>query len=220
MESFFQVLQQTWQFYWRHLGVLFVTQLPLMIPIIWHSPVSLSVEFGWWLALTLICTAFSQSILILYLGSFNSHDELNFRRLCSKTLTVILPLIALNILWFLAVIGGLFLFILPMFFVFARLSFASFYCVLEKQNPLDAFKNSWRNTKELQWLLLLGAVMFWIISSVPSLFLEQIFGDVLYWNTSVTWGFRIFELAIQIPFSIFCYRYFLYKQATSYVIDA
>jgi hypothetical protein len=61
-----------------------------------------------------------------------------------------------------AVFGGLLLVILPGIYIGVRLAFADYICVLEKKSALDSLKQSWTDTADYFWTLLLGLIILFI----------------------------------------------------------
>lgn len=210
MDTLPTVLRETWQTFKQHFWSLCVAKLSIVSPIILLNSLRADdVALPIW---ALLLLPLSQCVLVLHLASVVNKDGLKITQLINRSIQRWLPLLGLYLLCCLALISGFLLLILPMFIVMARLSFADFYCVLHKQGPVLAFKNSWRDTQALQWPILLGSLIFIALSFIPSSFLENIYGEMSDWGTYSIMFVMSLENVLDILVTVFCYHYLLLKQ--------
>ncbi|WP_157497622.1 YciC family protein [Gilvimarinus chinensis] len=88
-------------------------------------------------------------------------NSISFKAIYSKAFRF-WPLMAVVYLTTSILIGvGFLALIIPGLIVMARTSYAQFYCVLENKGPIEAIKKSWNETRENQWILLIGLVVMY-----------------------------------------------------------
>jgi membrane-anchored glycerophosphoryl diester phosphodiesterase (GDPDase) len=160
-----------------------------------------------------------QGALVLYIASVLTGDCFTKTAYYRLALQYWRPLMWLYILLGFAIAGGFILFIIPGFIILSRLSFAEFYCLLEKNNNINAIKKSWANTKNNQWVLLAGiiALSFFIIFLFV---VEYILISLDVWNV-------VFSLVIDIIadflfpiITIFAFRVYTISHSQSINIDS
>lgn len=120
-------------------------------------------------------------------------------------------LLLVNIISSLMVILGLFAFIIPGLFIFARLSLAEFSVVLDRLSPVEALYHSNKISKGFTWqiigsALLLSAILlgfqFLIHIAIVTLSLKNLFTFmvselliIILWSTFTILLFRFYDLA-------------------------
>jgi hypothetical protein len=120
-------------------------------------------------------------------------------------------LLIVNIISSLIVIFGLFAFIIPGLFIFARLSLAEFNVVLERLSPVEALYRSYKLSKGFTWQIITSALLLSIIllgfqllihlaivtfsleSIVTFMIIELLI--IVLWSTFTILFFRFYDLA-------------------------
>ncbi|MGL6312424.1 hypothetical protein [Vibrio sp. WXL103] len=104
-----------------------------------------------------------------------------------------------------AVVSGLFVFIIPGIYLAARYAFADFEVVLNNQRPLAALEESWADSKESTAILMLLTGLIWGSQLVIS-YVCQLFGalsPILYLMTA-----SLTEVTDSIAIILTCIAYF------------
>jgi hypothetical protein len=153
-----------------------------------------------------------QGALILYIASAISGDYLSRNQYYQISLRLWPPLIVLYFVTTIAVLGGLMLFVFPALIVMARIAFSEFYCILFKQKPMDAFSESWEQTKEHQWLLIAGIAVIFLVTAIPVWVVEEVIDSLDAWNPAITFVSGVVTSVLTIPFTIFGFRVFTMHQ--------
>jgi len=120
-------------------------------------------------------------------------------------------LLLVNIISSLIVILGLFAFIIPGLFIFARLSLAEFCVVLDRLSPMEALLHSNKMSRNFTWQIITSALLLSIILLgfqllihlvIVTLSLENIFIFmitelliIILWSTFTILFFRFYDLA-------------------------
>jgi len=120
-------------------------------------------------------------------------------------------LLLVNIISSLMVILGLFAFIIPGLFIFARLSLAEFSVVLDKINPMEALLHSNKMSRNFTWQIITSALLlsvillgfqFLIHLAIVTFSLENVFIFmitelliIIVWSTFTILFFRFYDLA-------------------------
>ncbi|MFT7559461.1 MAG: hypothetical protein ACI93R_001372 [Flavobacteriales bacterium] len=214
MNRLFPLLADTWRFFTSNYYSLFKLILPITIPLsLWSAIASqFPVDEGkiHWLALgpSLLLHPIIQGVIIIHIAAVINGEPLS-RRACYKLSQKFwLPLILLYIMTSIVISAGFILFILPGLFVLARLMFSEYYCIIYKQKPIDAFISSWEQTRDHQWLLLLGVINIVLLTTVPILLIKEGIRNADAWNPLLTFTFNIFEYFVACLLPIFGYRVF------------
>lgn len=173
------LLKDSWRFFHTNLWGLWKILFPIIVPLSLLN--SLIFEFfpseknGWGLlfGVALLLYPIIQAATIFYISSAITGDPFS-RRVCYKlSIKFWAPLFGLYIISSLAIFAGLILIIVPGLIVMARVMFSEFYCLLYKESSIRAFKSSWDQTKDYQWVLLVGVLIISIVTSVPVWLLES-----------------------------------------------
>ena len=120
-------------------------------------------------------------------------------------------LLLVNIVSSLMVILGLFAFIIPGLFIFARLSLAEFCVVLDRLSPMEALLHSNKMSRNFTWQIITSALLLSIILlgfqllihlAIVTLSLANIFTFmitelliIILWSTFTILFFRFYDLA-------------------------
>ena len=120
-------------------------------------------------------------------------------------------LLLVNIISSLMIVLGLFAFIIPGLFIFARLSLAEFCVVLDRLSPMEALLHSNKMSKNFTWQIITSALLLSIILlgfqllihlAIVTLSLENIVVFmitelliIILWSTFTILFFRFYDLA-------------------------
>ena len=105
--------------------------------------------------------------VIFYLSSILSGDVIDTKKAWSLGVQYWGPFFVLNILVWIAITAGFFLFIAPGIILIGRLAFSEFDLLLEKREPLYAMKNSWQKTGDYMWMILWGYLIISLVLYGP-----------------------------------------------------
>lgn len=218
MKKLSPLLKDTWNFYRQNIYAICFLVFPFVIPvnILYAVLQSFIVDTQ---QVYLIAVMFSllfypvyHAVLILYVSSVLSGDYLSPVQYYKTSLKFWRPLMVFYVISVIALACGLVLFVFPALIVAARLAFAEFYCVLYSKNPLEAFSNSWKQTKECQWLLLSGVVVISLFVIIPVHLLERSITALYPWSWIHTFIFGVVDDILYILPIIFCFRIFTAHQ--------
>ena len=218
MNDLLTLLKDTWHFFRRHYFVMCTLVFPFIIPLeILYSFVgyfSTDDSNYYWLSIIpgLLLFPIYQGALILYIASAISGDYLSRNQYYQISLRLWWPLIVLYFVTTVAVLAGLMLFVFPALIVMARIAFSEFYCILLKQKPMDAFSESWEQTKEHQWLLIAGIAVIFLVTAMPLWVVEEVIDSLDAWNPVFTFLSGVVSSVLAIPFTIFWFRVFTMHQ--------
>lgn len=219
MDEITPLLKDTWRFFSRHFIPICTILLPLIVPLnlFYAFAGSFSAEDNQLFLPTLILGVLVypvyQAALISYIASTISGNTLS-RDACYKlSIQSWFPLTLLTVFSTGAVMAGLMLFILPAFFVMARLAFSEFYCVLNKKGPWMSFSASWEATKEKQWVILGGGAAISIVTIVPLWGLDNLVTLIGIGNPVISFILGTLETLLMVPLTIFGYRVFTLHHA-------
>ena len=141
------------------------------------------------LLLTIISIYFSSSICLMYIN-YIRNMKVSIDNLTSINLTTFIHYIFVNICCGVAVLCGLFFFIIPGIYLATRLMFAQYLVVDEKRSFDDAIKTSWKMTQEQELnlfvfllamclLIITGACVF-LVGLLVAMPLANLCGTNLY----------------------------------------
>jgi len=114
-------------------------------------------------------------------------------------------LLIVNVMSSVMIILGLFAFIIPGVFIFARLSLAEFCVVLDNLRPIDALYHSNKISRKFTWQIVTNALLLLIILLAFQLFIHVVLATFSLQNI-VT--FMVTELLIIILWSMFTILFF------------
>lgn len=218
MNNLLSLLLDTWRFFRKHLLALCAVVLPFAIPIdLLHTFIVHSFHeesAAEWLSMIPGALLFPiyQAALILYIASAISGNFLPLNEYYRRAIKFWPPLMALYIVTMLATSFGFFLLVIPGFIVIARTAFSEFYCILFDQQPLDAFKDSWDNTRDYQWYLLSGLAIVWLITTMPVWLIETAITRFDAASPLLTFLSGVAASVLAIPLTIFAFRVFTVHQ--------
>jgi len=120
-------------------------------------------------------------------------------------------LLLVNIISSLMIILGLFAFIIPGLFIFARLSLAEFNVVLNRLSPIEALYRSNKMSRNFTWQIIASALLLSVILlgfqllihlAIVTLSLENLFTFmvtelliIILWSSFTILFFRFYDLA-------------------------
>ncbi|EAQ67568.1 hypothetical membrane spanning protein [Marinomonas sp. MED121] len=221
MDEVSSLVKDSLTFYRHHIGAISRIILPCIIPLnllyALAGVYSDDLNQQFWLTSTvgLIVYPLYQGALIAYMASVISGDPLTRGQCYGVALNYWRPLFLLSVLVSLALMTGLFLFILPGFYIMARLAFSEFYCVLNKQAPFTALEASWNATKGIEWRILLGGVTLLLITLLPVWLIENLFALLALEHVIITFIISVFESLLWVTLTVFAYRVFCLNQAVN-----
>ena len=221
MDEVSSLVKDSLTFYRHHIGAISRIILPCIIPLnllyALAGVYSDDLNQQFWLTsiVGLIVYPLYQGALIAYMASVISGDPLTRGQCYGVALNYWRPLFILSVLVSLALMTGLFLFILPGFYIMARLAFSEFYCVLNKQAPFAALEASWNATKGIEWRILLGGVTLLLITLLPVWLIENLFALLALEHVIITFIISVFESLLWVTLSVFAYRVFCLNQAVN-----
>ncbi|MFO8164399.1 MAG: YciC family protein [Thermodesulfobacteriota bacterium] len=114
-------------------------------------------------------------------------------------------LLIVNVISSVMIILGLFAFIIPGVFIFARLSLAEFCVVLDKLSPIDALYHSNKISRDFMWQIIISALLLLVILLGCQLVIHLVIVTLSLENI-VT--FMVTELLIIILWSMFTVLFF------------
>lgn len=165
-----QRLSEAFYFWRRHLGALFLITAPFAVlgeAVQWVlGPYFITNQAGQLASLNLAAMVVSllirplaEGALVMQLASIhNGH----WRGLVACVLPALALYPLLLVTYFIVSLGmsiGLMLLVLPAFWVYARLGFAPFRVMLNREGPLTALRGAFRQSASCQWPLLLTIVL-------------------------------------------------------------
>jgi len=121
-------------------------------------------------------------------------------------------LLLVNIISSLMVIFGLFAFIIPGLFIFARLSLAEFSVVLERLSPVEALYRSYKLSRGFTWQIITSALLLSIILLGFQLLIHL---AIVTFSLENIVTFMITELLIIILWSTFTILFFRFYDLTN-----
>lgn len=130
------------------------------------------------------------------------------KRYYQLALKLWLPIVGLYIIATIAILTGLLLLIVPAIIVMIRISFSEFYCILYKRSPVDAFRLSWKATKEYQGIIFAGFIIIWLATNVPFWLIKRTFYSMDFWNPITIALYHAAESLFAILLTIFNFRIF------------
>ena len=149
--------------------------------------------------------------LIYLISKIIEGEKWNIKGCLLVGLSCWINLLVVNIISSLFIILGLFAFIIPGLFIFARLSLAEFSVVLDRINPLEALYHSFKISKKFTWQIISSALLLSIILLgfqllihllIVTLSLANIFTFmatelliIILWSTFTILFFRFYDLA-------------------------
>lgn len=139
--------------------------------------------------------------------SLLENKEVSLGEEIAKTLKKALPIVLVSLLYGLAIVIGLLLFILPGIFIANRLSLAFYYVLFNDCGPIEAIKQSFNNTREIQWQLLGGMGVLGLIILAIQIPLG-IYQSTEAYNVYVEIGINVLTAPLGALVSIFTLRYF------------
>jgi hypothetical protein len=149
--------------------------------------------------------------LIFLISKIIAEEGWDVKRCLLVGLRCWVNLLLVNIISSLMIIFGLFAFIIPGLFIFARLSLAEFSVVLERLQPTEALYRSYKLSRGFTWqiitsalllsILLLGfqllihlAIVTFSLESIITFMITELL-IIILWSTFTILFFRFYDLA-------------------------
>ncbi len=170
------LLLDSWRFFISHLGVFIWIILPILIPVeIFSAIVSSSVtddtastsRLFYLRIIDFLVHPVYAGATIFYIASVINGEPIKTQTAWKAAVKFWLPYMMLSILVGVAVISGLFLFIIPGIILAIRLAFAEFELLLNDKPPFEALTNSWESTQPYMWTILGGYIVISVVLFVP-----------------------------------------------------
>ena len=173
MNKLRKFLHDSWRFYTSYLVglsiLVFIPTMPIDFVMLLDMTVVL-VEFDttwYFFGLHIILIPLYLSALIVFMASRIDGNSKSFKAVYSKAIQFWLPMAVVYLVTSILIGIGFLALIIPGLIVMARTSYAQFYCVLENNSPMEAIKKSWSETKENQWVILIGLTVMYLAIEVP-----------------------------------------------------
>ncbi|WP_320827718.1 hypothetical protein [Reinekea sp.] len=128
--------------------------------------------------LSLMVYPISQSAVILAIAASVDGRYPSLPSLWRHGLRLWFPVAAVNFLYAAAILGGLFMLVIPGLYFMVRFMFAEYAVVLNKQHPLDAMRASWLLSKGCFKLLLSGFLIITALIYFPALMLTSVLNNL------------------------------------------
>lgn len=163
----FTYIRQSLYFFRNHFAMIAKIQLPFLLlegfaALMIHGSVTeetMGINQGLLVLINLTLLPIYTAATIVYLQSVVQNNPLRVSQSIMLGLTRWGVLLLIYIISGLAIISGLLFLIFPGLFILARLAFADYIGVLEKQGVFSSLKASWERTEDYFWILLTGTVM-------------------------------------------------------------
>lgn len=221
MTKVLTLISDSWLFYKRHLFALCALLIPFIIPISIVSSITEFVageewypEYISWLVVVLDFAIYPiyQGAIILYIASALTGDYLKKSEYYRLSLKFWRPLMWLYVLCGILIVGGFMLLIIPGLIVLSRVSFSEFYCIFDESSAKDALSNSWENTKDIQWLLLVGILILSLAISGPLWLVEYLLSSIELWNLVLSFVSGVIASFLAPLITIFAFRVFTHER--------
>ncbi len=213
MSKLGQYLVDTKQFFFGRFGAICSVLFPALIPINLVYVLSL-INLGPSSDATFLVFSISLALYPLYQGALilfihreiQGGDSRSIGDLYQTVLPLWSSLIVMYAMVLIASAAGFALLVIPGLFIIARLSFTEFECLIHGKSPFEALQQSWRDTEENQFLLIVGLACIWAVTTLPVLFIQQ---AISYESLSGALAYFLLALlgsVITAPITIFRYR--------------
>lgn len=185
--SFYQLgteLSDSWRFFNRNFGTIAYIAIGLFLPIFfldiffthfYDSQVEEQYKFQNIVPmLSQMAFIISSVAIILYVSSVIKSNPINSHKAWELATLKIFHYLVFLVIYYLSVGVGLLLLLIPGLILIVRFSFVKFFLIIENQGIVDSFKMSWVATKEVQWRLLAGILIIYILTFSVSGFLATL----------------------------------------------
>ena len=209
-----QYLADTWYFYRKHFISLCVILLPLTLPI---DIIYTALEFNpegvisddapilLWLFSMLLYPLYQGAVILFLAAKVNSKNA-SIRDCYIRAWHYYRPLLMVYFLSSLAMVAGFMLFIIPGFFIAARLMFAEFYCIFEDKKSLEAISLSGEICRAYQSLFLAALLIYIIIIAGPLIAVEYLLQQQLIWSWPLSLMVNVVSTLTTPLMTIFAFR--------------
>jgi hypothetical protein len=203
-------------FYKRNFLGIWNLLYPLILPIAAINAMFVtSVEVGGedsslLLSIELFSYPIIQAAIILYVSSTISGATFSRSQIYQKALKFWFPLFIFYVVYGLAVLMGIIALIVPGLILLVRLMFGEFYIIFNKDNPIDACKRSFHQTKEYQWVLFFGIFLIACLMGFVEYLLNYILTSLGASPAVSSFVFSLVASMLYCLMTIFIYRLFSY----------
>lgn len=214
MNNSLPLIADAWRFFKNNLASIIALIMPLIMAVSTFSSAvayyARDIKYIEYLAMLPYMLTFPiyQCVFILYMSSVISGEFLQRKQYYQLALKLWLPIVGLYIIATIAILTGLLLLIVPAIIVMIRISFSEFYCILYKRSPVDAFRLSWKATKEYQGIIFAGFIIIWLATNVPFWLIKRTFYSMDFWNPITIALYHAAESLFAILLTIFNFRIF------------
>lgn len=214
MNNSLPLIADAWRFFKNNLASIIALIMPLIMAVSTFSAAvayyARDIKYIEYLAMLPYMLTFPiyQCVFILYMSSVISGEFLQRKQYYQLALKLWLPIVGLYIIATIAILTGLLLLIVPAIIVMIRISFSEFYCILYKRSPVDAFRLSWKATKEYQGIIFAGFIIIWLATNVPFWLIKRTFYSMDFWNPITIALYHAAESLFAILLTIFNFRIF------------
>jgi hypothetical protein len=214
MNNLLPLIADAWRFFKNNLASIIALIMPLIMAVSTFSAAiayyARDIKYIEYLAMLPYMLTFPiyQCVFILYMSSVISGEFLQRKQYYQLALKLWLPIVGLYIIATIAILTGLLLLIVPAIIIMIRISFSEFYCILYKRSPVDAFRLSWKATKEYQGTIFAGFIIIWLATNVPFWLIKRTFYSMDLWNPITIALYHAAESLFAILLTIFNFRIF------------
>jgi hypothetical protein len=214
LQKFFN---DSWRFYTSYLVslsiIVFIPTMPIDFVMLLDMTVVL-VEFDttwYFFSLHVILIPLYLSALIVFMASRVDGNSPSFKSVYTKAFQFWWPMAVVYLVTSILIGIGFLALIIPGLIVMARTSYAQFYCVLENNSPMEAIKKSWSETRENQWIILIGLTVMYLAIEVPDWLASKALSAIgvnyafIHVVTSILYGI-LFSLPIIFAFRMYSDR--------------
>ena len=216
-----QFLIDTWYFFKNHIVAISMIVLPIVIPVEILSTIYRQNYTGEEFVLAeqlppmllgFVVYPIYTAGIVFYLNSVIVGKGMDARSAWLLGVKFWFPYVLLSIMMGVAIILGVFFFILPGIFLAIRFAFSEFDLLLNRTSPADAMKNSWSLTKDYMWVILGGYAIITLILFVPYYLVTKLFDAPNTYSPVLDTTANIIYSVLEVSYMIFAFRIYDYAR--------
>lgn len=174
----FTLLKDTYSFYWQNFRYFAAVMLPLVIPMelistfldtVWTADPMQPISLLPGIMTTLVFYPVYQAALVLAVKYRLSGETPVPKHLLQQGVKFWSSIVVVNVLFYVAMVLGLFLLVIPAVIVGVRWSLAEQNVVLHNEGPFEALNRSWQDTSAAFWIILGGSMTIGMTLFIPAL---------------------------------------------------